>query len=234
MIRFRIWESDDRQPESDDKDWDQLTSAERKAALLLGYNKNSWNGDGDSEEGGDNITSDASSDGSEAWASLSNEAKNAAKILGYTQSIWDNDGSPPTEDKDWDELSPTEQEAAKTLGYTKEKWDVEDSDESDEATSYNTRKTSDGTSTIQDVSRGSSNGSVRSNGIVRNGSVSGSVSGNRSVLEEIIAKCSFDSSDDNTATGKSSIPSVTGITNGITSLLGLSNSEEASKESSTH
>ena len=213
FVRFRIWESDDLQPESDGKQWDELTSAERKAALLLGYCKKSWNGDGDSEEEGGNNTSDAlSSDGSEDWAGLSNEARNAAKVLGYTQAIWDNDGSPPTEDMDWDELSPKEQEAAKTLGYTKERWEGEDDDESNAAASYNTPRPSEGSASVHETSRGSSSGSV---------------------IEKIIASCSFDSNNDNSEASKSSIASVTGISSGITSLLGFSKSEETS-ENATH
>merc|ERR1711937_873555 len=45
-----IWESDDLQPESDDKSWDELASVERKAATVLGYNKKMWNGGNKSDE----------------------------------------------------------------------------------------------------------------------------------------------------------------------------------------
>lgn len=209
-----IWESESLQPESDGKDWHQLTSAERKAALNLGYNKKLWNGDVDSEDatGGDKMGSkganDSSSTASEDWVNLSKEAKMAANILGYNQSIWDNDGSPPTEDKDWDELSPKERAAAKTLGYTQEKWNGEDDDESDDDEtddiSYHTPKTTDSAH-----SRDESTGSKGS-----------------SIIDNILASCSFDSRNEGTETD----PSVSNITK-ITSLLGFSQTEESKKRS---
>jgi len=219
-----IWESNDLQPASDDKLWDELLAAERRAASMLGYTKQSWNGDtdtdikdssGEEKKGSDN-TSDESSSGSEKWASLSKEAKNAAKILGYTQSIWDNDGSPPTEDKDWDELSSKGRAAAKTLGYTEKKWNGEDDDESD-VSSYNTPRT---TST-RNITRGSSKGSVLDQIISEPTDVFGSIRD----------ACSFDSSTGDEAV-ETSIPSMTGISNGISSLLGFSNAEEKSKDNS--
>ena len=80
------------QPESDAKDWDELTMAERRAAHILGYTKNTWDGDSDdTDESSDgdkkdtDDTSNASSDESEDWAHLSKEARNAARILGYTR-----------------------------------------------------------------------------------------------------------------------------------------------------
>jgi len=212
--RCRIWESEDLQPESDDKAWHELIAEERRAAHVLGYTKQLWNGESDSEteessgedkKGSDN-TSDASSHGNDGWANLSQEAKNAAITLGYTQAIWDNDGSPPTEDKDWNELSSTERAAAKTLGYTANKWNGEDDSES-EASSYNTPITSDGTMK-QDGPRKSSKGSV---------------------LDQIISQCSFDSSNEGAEATKSSAPSVTGISSGISSLLGFSKAKEDSK-----
>ena len=118
------------EPVSDDKDWDELTPAERKAASLLGYTRKTWDCEDNTEDRDDSSSSSESSDG-ESWKNLSKEAQSAAKTLGYTQAIWDNDGSPPTEEKDWDELSPTEQVAAKTLGYSEKKWNADDDDESD-------------------------------------------------------------------------------------------------------
>jgi len=175
---------------------------ERKAATVLGYNKKMWNGGNKSDES----SSSSSSDGSEDWESLSKEAKMAAKILGYNQSIWDNDESPPTEDKDWDELSPKERAAAKTLGYTEKRWnaeDYQDGDDESHPSSFDTVKKLE-VSTPEDSS----------------------FSGKIGVLDNIIASCSFDSSNEGSEAEKSSIPSMTGITKGITNLLGLSKADE--------
>jgi len=209
-----VWESDDLQPESDEKMWHELTEEEKRAAHVLGYTKQLWNGESDSkteestgeDKKGSDDTSDVSSHGSDGWANLSNEAKSAAITLGYTQAIWNNDGSPPTEDKDWNELSSTERAAAKTLGYTANKWNGEDDSES-EASSYNAPRTSEGTLN-RDSSRKSSKGSV---------------------LDHIISQCSFDSSNEDAEATKPSIPSVTGISSGISSLLGFSKAQEDSK-----
>jgi len=198
----RIWENEE-QPESDSKDWDELTNAERRAADILGYNKQSWDGKSEPDSSPSDDTG-ASSRASEDWANLSKEAKKAAKILGYTQSIWDNDGSPPTEDKDWDELSQEEQSAAITLGYSKEKWDGEDDDDESDVSSYKTPKSTE--------SAGS--GSV----------LEQIISDPSNVLGSIRNACSFDSSHDGAESGK-------GISNGISSMLGLSNKGERSKDS---
>mmetsp|Transcript_18233 Transcript_18233/g.41998 ORF Transcript_18233/g.41998 Transcript_18233/m.41998 type:complete len:1052 (+) Transcript_18233:307-3462(+) len=216
-----MWESDE-QPESNDKDWDELTVAEKRAAHLLGYNKSAWDGESDetdeSTEGdkkGTDDTSQASSAESEDWANLSNEAKNAARILGYTQSIWDNNGSPPAEDKDWHELTPREQAAANTLGYTEKKWNGEDDSVSDVST-YSKPTGKD--SPIGDVPGNSSEGGVL-NSIISDPS---------NVLESIENACSFDSSKDDVE--KTTAP--IGISDRISSLLGLSKEEEKSTQSS--
>lgn len=193
------------QAASDDKDWEELSSAERKAAGLLGYNKRSWNGDDETDESsgekkshGD-TRSDDSSD-SDCWANLSKEARSAAVILGYTEALWDNDGSAPSEEKDWDELSPREQSAAQTLGYTMKKWNGEDDDESNE--SYHGPKTNEAGSELN-LSKHSSTGSA---------------------LEQIIrSACPFDSNSD-PAEGVTS-----SISNGLSSLLGYSNEDEEEK-----
>lgn len=190
------------QAPSDDKDWEELTSAERKAAGLLGYNKRSWNSDDETDESSgqkksNDDTRSVDSADSDCWANLSKEARGAALILGYTEAIWDNDGSAPSEEKDWDELSPREQSAAQTLGYTMKKWNGEDDDGSNE--SYHTPKTSEAGSELN-LSMQSSTGSA---------------------LEQMIrSACSFDSNSD-PAEGVTS-----SISNGLSSLLGYSYSND--------
>lgn len=245
-----IWESDDLEPESDQKEWDALSAKERKAALVLGYTKSTWNGDVEPVVRGNNI-SETSSDSNETWVNLSKEAQDAAKVLGYTQAIWDNDGSPPTEDLDWDQLSPAERKAAKTLGYTKNRWDGEDDDsdslsyrtpQSDSNNSiYGTPMTTEGTSALlQPDSKDSSTSSRgRNNNSASSRRSTVSVSSKGGVLDKIIASCSFDASNESgTEHSKSSIPSSTrsvtdSISNKITSLLGLAD-QEAPEDYSAH
>ena len=221
-----MWQGGGQEPESNDKSWDELTSTEQKAAGLLGYTKKWWNGDNETESSVDEKkSSDDSSDGASSvdWERLSKEAKSAAKVLGYTSSIWNNDGSTPAENKDWDELSPKERAAAKTLGYTEEKWNGEDDDESSNITpkpsevpptrSLTTRETSQESSVLDQIISDPSN-------------VFGSMS----------SVCSFDSCDagGGAEAVTSSIPSVTGISNGLSALFGFSiGGGEESKESST-
>ena len=45
MISKDIWDNDKKCP-ADDLDWEELTNEQRKAAEVLGYNEDSWNGDG--------------------------------------------------------------------------------------------------------------------------------------------------------------------------------------------
>ncbi len=233
----RIWESDDDlHAESESKEWNELTDRERKAALLMGYTEALWNGtteDGESSSE-DGSTSEASSDGSGAWNNLSAEAQSAARILGYTKAIWENDGCPPTEDLDWEELSPAEQEAAQILGYNQQKWDGEEDDFT--TASYTTPIASDAISTEADPN--DTRNSIVSDSEELDSSDSPST--DRSVLEQIIASCSFDSNNDNNTVQSQS--SVTGSISGrISSLLGYTEptpmpeeatNEEASKASS--
>lgn len=234
----KIWESDDDlQAESESKKWNQLTNQERKAAFLLGYTEPTWNGDA-MEEGnkeGDS-TSDpssdgGSSDGTDAWNNLSSEAQAAAKVLGYTKAIWENDGSPPTEDLDWHQLSQEEQDAAHTLGYNQQKWDGEEDDI--DTASYATPIASDA---IPTPSKADANDTANSVISESGASPARSVTSSKhdptstSVLDQIIASCSFDSNNDSTE--HSNQPSVTdSISNKISSLLGMSGSEDASKHS---
>jgi hypothetical protein len=60
-----------------DKDWDDLTTAEREAAKVLAYSKKAWDGDEDTR-----VTE-------KTWGDLSQAQRDAAGTLGYTRAIWD-------------------------------------------------------------------------------------------------------------------------------------------------
>ncbi len=147
--------------------------------------------------------------------------------MGYTKAIWENDGSPPTEDLDWHQLSQAEQEAAHTLGYNQQKWDGEEGDM--DTASYATPIASDAIPTPAEADLND-----RANSVVSesggNETSSEDVPTSTSMLDQIIASCSFDSNNDSTEHSNS--PSVTdSLSYKISSLLGMSSSEDASKHS---
>ena len=61
----------------DDYDWDELPAEAKKAAEVLGYNKQLWDSEGK-----------PASD-SKDWAELTKEEQAAAQVLGYNQKKWD-------------------------------------------------------------------------------------------------------------------------------------------------
>jgi hypothetical protein len=50
------WDSDDasKAPPSDNRDWDELTSRERRVAQMLGYTQKSWDSDNCPKQSGSN------------------------------------------------------------------------------------------------------------------------------------------------------------------------------------
>ncbi|KAL7575134.1 hypothetical protein ACA910_000500 [Epithemia clementina (nom. ined.)] len=59
-----------------DYDWDELPDVAKKAAAVLGYNKQTWDDDEESE------FDDYS------WKELNQEQQQAAAILGYDEKSW--------------------------------------------------------------------------------------------------------------------------------------------------
>ena len=64
-------------PASDDKDWEELTSAEQEAATTLGFNASSWDGD----QKGPYDNSD--------FNELPSAQQEAVRTLGWTPGSWD-------------------------------------------------------------------------------------------------------------------------------------------------
>ena len=67
----------------DEMTWDQLPAAARKAASVLGIDKNLW----------DRNTDDEPSVSNKYWKELKAVEKKAARRLGYNQAKWDDDRS---------------------------------------------------------------------------------------------------------------------------------------------
>lgn len=58
-------------------DWDDLPEDQKKAAAVLGYTKEIWDGEGETPAS------------EKDWEELTPAEKEAAKALGYTESKWD-------------------------------------------------------------------------------------------------------------------------------------------------
>jgi hypothetical protein len=61
------------------QDWDDLTDAERQAFQILGWSRDTWDGDNE----------DAASASGKAWSKLTPKERNAAQSLGYSAQDWD-------------------------------------------------------------------------------------------------------------------------------------------------
>lgn len=103
------------------KGWIGLDFDERRGAIQLGYNKNTW---------------DCFIDHYRSWTwdqlRLTNvDAYLSAMELGWTRTLWDNydgrgDDKPESDDKWWANLTDEEQIAANGLCYFRENWDQTD------------------------------------------------------------------------------------------------------------
>ena len=126
-------------------DWNDMTAEQEDAAMLLGWDEESWNADSsdvdedqdeDEDEevyipaasagmvamGGDDVWNNYS------WSELNEEQRNAAILLGFTQDMWDYGGQPDVTNEWWDEMTTEEENAAALLGWDKESWDEDDTD----------------------------------------------------------------------------------------------------------
>ena len=115
-----------------------MTAEQEDAAMLLGWDEESWNADEDEDEdeevyipaasagmvamGGDDVWNNYS------WSELNEEQRNAAILLGFTQDMWDYGGQPDVTNEWWDEMTTEEENAAALLGWDKESWDEDDTD----------------------------------------------------------------------------------------------------------
>jgi len=77
----------------DDYFWDELPSHIQKEAIVLGYEKEMWNG------GGTPPTRDKN------WSDLSERERRAAAIIGYNQKFWDEGGLSQLDINDLDETT---------------------------------------------------------------------------------------------------------------------------------
>ena len=115
-----MWETGEEEPGSNEKMWEELSSAEQKAAGLLGYTKKTWNQETDTVS---SVEEKMPYDGI-SFDKLPLKANKAAVCLGYNKEIWNSDDKAPADSKKWNELRPAEQKAAEFLGYDSRKWAV--------------------------------------------------------------------------------------------------------------
>ena len=104
-------------PGAGEKEWQELSSSEKKAATLLGYDQALWAGNG-------KIAIE-----NKDWEELSDDQKKAAEALGFDEDEWDESDEDKAryEDVEWKHLLPRVKAAAIELGYTEEMWDAEGS-----------------------------------------------------------------------------------------------------------
>jgi hypothetical protein len=132
---------DGKDTKYEDAFWDDLPSNIREAAMVLGFDKESWDDYGwpESEETswgdltlmernaaetlGYDITSWDTKYSDKNWKDVPKNVKEAAMFVGFTQELWNDDSWPEGLNKDWDELTPAEQKAVMVLGYNKWAWE---------------------------------------------------------------------------------------------------------------
>jgi len=121
----KMWESNE-EPQSNSKNWAELTPAEQSAASAFGFNRKKW----DSNVNGSDTDASSSEEGfgNYDWDELPPDAKKAAKILGYNSSAWDGSKKVASSYKAWKDLTDAERDAAKFLSYDRKKWDKVDDD----------------------------------------------------------------------------------------------------------
>jgi len=113
--------------------WDDLTADLRTAAIFLGYTKDTWCVEDNSDEETSAPTDPATDSATHTimdddWSDLADDVKNAALALGYTEEIWDTQGDMPiaTFDKNWDQLTDEQRLSATMLfGYTEDTWNLD-------------------------------------------------------------------------------------------------------------
>ena len=84
---------------------------EREAALILGFNAESWSSS--------QVQQPAST--KKTWVEMTDEEKAALVVLGYSVNSWDN-REPHSSYKLWGDLTDDEKIAAEMLGYRAAKW----------------------------------------------------------------------------------------------------------------
>ena len=94
-------------PETEGKNFEDLTEEEQKAAETLGYDATSWNTFYEGKE----------------WDELPADVQKAAGIAGFTKETWDASEWPEATSKAWDDLEEDVQKAMMVLGYVKNEWD---------------------------------------------------------------------------------------------------------------
>merc|ERR1712238_377121 len=119
-----------------DKDWEDLTGKQQKAATIMGWDEITWCIDYDEYE--EEMEERREYYPEYDWNELPSKAQTAATLFGFTQKKWDHDIPVMGMDEEWDDLSVELQAAAQTLGYDKKIWcaDFEKCEEKEEAVNW--------------------------------------------------------------------------------------------------
>ncbi|CAJ1953612.1 unnamed protein product [Cylindrotheca closterium] len=98
---------------ADTRTWDELSSEERKAARVLGFNGYSWH---DTFSGYRHISS--------TLDELAEEQQNACETLDWTEEKWGIPKLVQNEERMWRDLTPEEKQAAKEMGFGLRSWNI--------------------------------------------------------------------------------------------------------------
>lgn len=140
-----------------DKDWNELTADERKAAKYLGQNSHTWNNNKrirvddlqwrqlteEQQKAAQMMGQDQqkwdSNEGEETmpmcdrdWQELSEEEIQAVQAMGQDQNTWNNDKKIPADDLSWVDLTEAQQKAAEMMGQDQPTWDAEENQDSED------------------------------------------------------------------------------------------------------
>ena len=98
---------------ADKRTWDELSSEERKAARVLGFNGYSWH---DTFSGYRHITSTIDE--------LTEEQQTARETLGWTEEDWGIPNLVDEENRKWEDLTIEEKQAANEMGFGLRSWNL--------------------------------------------------------------------------------------------------------------
>ena len=107
-----LWNGNGQIP-IENKDWEELSDEQKKAAEVLGFDEDEWDDSDDEGPRYEDVD----------WKHLLPDVKAAAIELGYTEEMWDSESSDKKldiEDKDWDELTQKERDLLKIIGYNED------------------------------------------------------------------------------------------------------------------
>ena len=100
--------------------WGQLTTEQKDAARIIGYNRLSWNAAKQEEQQQQetNIIDDT------LWVDLPPDIQLALMVLGHNQNSWDNEATSSVEELPWSQLTAQQKNAAMIMGFDEQSWNA--------------------------------------------------------------------------------------------------------------